>query len=146
MKRAIEKAQRGRPGFTLQVEGRRPVNSPAPARLRVVVREMISDCPPGFLIVEHESGSYAQAAGGSDSFTVERRDVSDDGFTHWVAGRPEDPDGDEVAIRANGFDVHVRSNERLRGADVITILTAFLDDTEPDGYVWRDVSDRFESA
>lgn len=133
-----------RADYTLQVDGESPVVAPSADLLPPVVRRMTGDLRPGFLIVEHEGGGYAQAAGGADEFTVEWRDLREDGFTHWVAGRRDVADDGDTEVRTPEFEVAIRTHQRLDGDDVVTILSAFLAGEErPAAYDWADVSARF---
>jgi hypothetical protein len=129
----------------MSVEDHGTVHSPTVADIWKAVDALHPGTGPSFIILEGESGDYAQAAGGAGAFTVEWREYLRNRFCHYVAGRSRVVDEGEVTIRIFDSHVKVRSNERLSTDEVKQILTAFAEGlARPLSFKWRDVSDQFE--
>jgi hypothetical protein len=134
------------PGLTLTLEGQPDFSSPSAALIEAAVDWLNPSGGPGFLILEHSNGSYAQAGGGKESFTVEWREYKDGDFRHWVAGLPGRDTETNITIPGNGTHFSVRANERLSNENVKAILTAFgADKLRPGDFVWRDITAKFPS-
>jgi hypothetical protein len=134
----------GIPGLTLEIEDQHPIQAPSLQQIAAAVDRLSPDRGPGFLIVEAPDNSYAQCAGGGEAYCAEWRQYSGDRFAHFVAGRPEVPFVGTVAIPTHGFQVTVRSNERLSASDVKTILQAFATGrARPPEFTWRETTHEY---
>jgi hypothetical protein len=130
--------------LTLTVEGEPIKRSPSIADLRSLVARMGSAKGPSVAILEGRGLGFAQAAGRNRVFTVEWREDTGGGFRHWKAGSLEQSGGVKSSGATNSFEIDVRSNERLSGADVLAILDAYLaGHSRPEQYLWRDISSMF---
>jgi formate hydrogenlyase regulatory protein HycA len=135
------------PEITLQVEDEVPVTAPTPEQVRAALARMTPDGGPGFIILEGRGDDYAQAAGGEGVFTAEWRESRGKGFRHWKAGRRGKPTKGKVVVPTHGARLTVQPNERLGGAEVETILLAYLaGESRPEQFEWRDISDLLGSA
>jgi formate hydrogenlyase regulatory protein HycA len=129
-----------KPAITLQVEDEAPVTAPTPAQVRAALARMTPDGGPGFIILEGRGDDYAQAAGGDGVFTAEWRESKGKGFRHWKAGLRRKPTKGKAVVPTNGAKLTVQPNERLGGAEVQTILLAYLaGQGRPDQFEWRDI-------
>jgi formate hydrogenlyase regulatory protein HycA len=131
-----------KPTITLQVEDEAPVTAPTPGQVRATLARMTPDGGPGFIILEGRGKDYAQAAGGEGVFTAEWRESKGKGFRHWKAGKRGKPTKGKVVVPTHGARLTVQPNERLSGAEVETILLAYLaGEGRPMQFDWRDISD-----
>ena len=130
-------------GIAMTVEDQPVFFSPNSDQICRSVNSMTARGGPSFLILDADSGNYAQVAGGDGKFTCECREVSGESFQHWVAGRRTKAAG-TIRIPTNGFQVTVNSNERLSAADVTSILDDFARGrSRSQKWTWRDVTDQF---
>lgn len=128
----------------LSTENKPNIRKPTAAAIAAAVARMTPRGGPSFLILEDNSESYVQAAGGDGVFTVEWRDVAAANFTHWKAGLPGSASVEEVAIPMNGHQIEVQGHERLGPADVVAILEAFrTGQPRPMAYAWRNITATF---
>src|SRR5215831_3998299 len=100
-------------GLTLTLEGQSDFNSPSAALIEAAVDWLNPSGGPGYLILEHSNGSYAQAGGGKESCTAEWREYQDNDFRHWVAGLPGSDTETNITIPGNGTHFPIKANERL---------------------------------
>ena len=135
------------PGLTLTLEGQLDFSSPSAALIEAAVGWLNPSGGPGYLILEHSNGSYAQAGGGKESCTVEWREYQDNDFRHWVAGLPGSDTETNITIPGNGTHFPIKANERLSNENLKVILTAFAaDKSRPGDFVWRDITAKFASS
>jgi len=129
------------PGLTLTLEGQSGFSSPSAALIEAAVDWLNPSGGPGYLILEHSNGSYAQAGGGKESCTVEWREYQDSDFRHWVAGLPGRDTETNITIPGNGTHFPIKANERLSNENVKVILTVFAaGKSRPGDFVWRDIT------
>lgn len=134
----------GVPGLTLQIEDQHLIHAPSLEQIAAAVDRLSPDGGPGFLIVESSNNSYAQCAGGGDAYCAEWRQYSGPHFAHFVVGRRGVPSNGTVAIPTNGFQVTVRTNERLSASDVKSILLAFATGRpRPTEFTWRETTHEY---
>lgn len=137
----------GSPDFTLTLENRTPSHAPTLKQIDAAVDALTPVGGPGFLILEHVGGDYAQAAGGNGRFTAEWRTYLRNTFQHWVAGLGEVIEQGVAEIETNGCAVTVRSNEVLCAEDVKQILAAFAGGkARPQRYSWREITTSLASG
>jgi formate hydrogenlyase regulatory protein HycA len=138
---------KSKPAITLQVENEAPVTAPTPEQVRGTLARMTPDGGPGFIILEGRGEDYAQAAGGEGVFTAEWRESRGKGFGHWKAGQRGKPTKGKAVVPTHGARLTVRPHERLGGAEVETILLAYLaGEGRPEQFEWRDITDELGGA
>lgn len=130
-------------GWSLVRESHSTLFWPSRKEIATTIRSMSASSSPWFSILQSANGSYAQAAGGGTSYTLEVR-VGLSDFTHWVAGR-KDQKAKPSVLRAGGQPIQLMSNEILSAEDVIKILSCFSNDhSRLEEYQWSDVTARFK--
>jgi hypothetical protein len=118
--------------------------SPSLADLEALATRMASSGGPDFAVLEGRGDDYVQAADVGDAFTIEWREYSGTGFTHWKAGTFDPQAGNKAQVAAGDPDIQVESNERLGAADVVVIFEAYLNArSRPTQYLWRDMTEVF---
>ena len=132
-------------GLRLVVENEPVVSAPSPVQLRDAINRVTPRGGPGYMILEGRGQDYAQAAGGDGVYTLEWREYAGKAFRHWTAGDPGRSDTGEAVVLTNGYQVTVRTNERLGPDDVETILLAYCEGRgRPAQFVWRDATAMFQ--
>jgi hypothetical protein len=131
-------------GLTLTADGERSRRSPSVADVEAVTTRMASDGGPNFVILEGRGEDYVQAADVGHAFTIEWREYSGEGFTHWKAGTVDPQAGNKSHVAAGDGETQVESNERLGAADLVAIFEAYLNGrSRPTQYLWRDMTEMF---
>ncbi|MEQ1955290.1 hypothetical protein [Mesorhizobium sp. CN2-181] len=132
------------PELTLTLEGQPAFNSPSSPLIEAAVDWLDPAAGPGFLILSHSNGRYAQAGGGKDAITAEWREYFDGGFGHWVAGLRTSGSNATITIPGHGTHFSIRANERLSNESAKTILLAFArGEPRSSDFVWREKTDEF---
>jgi hypothetical protein len=127
--------------LTLEVEDELPVRRPTLAVLFDAIERM-KPSGPSFIIVNRDSGDYAQAGGGDGSFLVEWR-VYGEPFIHLVAGKGVISE-ERVRVQMSLGYAEIFRHEVLSVDDVKALLGAFLLDGRcPEGYLWRNVTEDY---
>ena len=132
-------------GYVLEVEGHVRIEDPSLSDVERVV-SLIHPGQPSFFILNAPDGSYVQTAGARLRLIVEYRQVSGGVFRHYVLGRREE-ERREASINYSGGAITLRKNEVLVLRDALSVFGAFLRSGRvPEGYEWRDVTERFQAA
>jgi hypothetical protein len=92
-----------------------------------------------FYILESPTGDYIQCGGSKERCTVEVRRFHDGGHTHYVLGRPGEPDRLTKIEMSNG-GVQVRESEVFRHWDAIELFKRFFEGQDfPEDITLREV-------
>ena len=132
------------PELTLTLEGQPAFTSPSSSLIEAAVDWLDPVAGPGFLILTHSDGRYAQAGGGKDAVTAEWREYFDGGFGHWVAGLRTAGPSATITIPGNGTHFSIGANERLTNKSTKNILLAFArGESRSSDFVWREKTHEF---
>ena len=140
---------------TMTLEGQRNSSLTSIENLNESLQTMLLPHGPTYVIVEDEGGNYIQAAGFSDRYCVESRDVYGEGFRHWRAMRPgADAGGDTKILYRNkcpekehpprGCSVRVQVEDVLDFAQVASAIIHYaMSGERTEQFGWKDTTAEF---
>ena len=97
-----------------------------------------------FFTLSAEDGSYVQTAGARLRLIVEYRQIVDEGFEHYILGKPSEGQEKRSAINYSGGGIQLLRNEILTVKDATAIFRAFFYfQNIPEHYQLRDITNTF---